>query len=262
MRPRSKCPANKERARRTEIALLTVKEIFELVSEDLVKVEQELSRQSASAYQPVSEITSYLLGGGGKRLRPALLLLAHGYAARSEGDSRSAIKLPAVLQLLHNPTLPHKPACLSRGCPRLGGVLGGRDEEHEPALADYGRYSGLAFQLVDDLLDFTASSEQLGKPVLSDLKEGKVTLPLIYAMENGHSEAREMVARVLEEKEFDSVQPETLVPLVRDSGALDPTRNLSLDYAVRAKACLNGSGFSEYARALQTLPDFILDRES
>lgn len=156
----------------------------------------------------------------------------------------------------------YKTACLFSGCARLGGVLGGLDEEHETALADYGRYSGLAFQLVDDLLDFTASSEQLGKPVLSDLKEGKVTLPLIYAMENGHREAREMVARVLEEKEFDSVQPETLVALVRDSGALDRTRNLALEYAVRAKACLNGSGFSEYARALQTLPDFILDRES
>ena len=105
-------------------------------------------------------------------------------------------------------------------------------KQHEEALAEYGRYAGLAFQLVDDLLDFTASSEQLGKPVLSDLKEGKVTLPLIYAMENGHREAREMVARVLEEKEFHSVQPETLVALVRDSGALDRTRNLAIDYAV------------------------------
>ena len=62
------------------IALLTVKEVFELVREDLVRVEQELSRQSAVAFPPVSEITSYLLGGGGKRLRPALLLLCHGYA--------------------------------------------------------------------------------------------------------------------------------------------------------------------------------------
>src|SRR5258708_34002339 len=78
-----------------------------MVSEDLVKVEQERSRQSASAYQPVSEITSYLLGGGGKRLRPALLLLAHGYAAGSEGDARSAIKLAAVVELLHSATLIH-----------------------------------------------------------------------------------------------------------------------------------------------------------
>jgi len=68
------------------------------------------------------------------------------------------------------------------------------------------------------------------------LKEGKVTLPLIYAMENGHRDARELVARVLEEKEFDSVRPETIVALVQESGALDRARNLALEYARRAKA--------------------------
>ena len=115
---------------------------------------------------------------------------------------------------------------------------------------------------MDDLLDFTASAEQLGKPVLSDLKEGKVTLPLIYAMENGHRDARELVARVLEEKEFDSVRPETIVALVQESGALDRARNLAHEYARRAKACLNGHADSEYARALLTLPDFILAREN
>jgi octaprenyl-diphosphate synthase len=319
-----------------------------LVRVDLVKVEQELSRQSAAAFQPVSEITSYLLGGGGKRLRPALLLLCHGYASGRHSETRGAIRLAAVVELLHSATLIHddvidsadtrrgrpsansrwgnhrsvlagdwlymqsfqialeernfhvldilidltqkmvegellqlakigrmdvteddalklatyKTACLFSGCARLGGVLGGLGNIHEEALAEYGRNAGLAFQLVDDLLDFTASSEQLGKPVLSDLKEGKVTLPLIYAMENGHSEARELVARVLEEKEFNSVQPEKLVALVRDSGALDRARSLALVYAGRAKACLNGHGDSEYARALLTLPDFILEREN
>jgi octaprenyl-diphosphate synthase len=330
------------------IALLTAREIFELVREDLVKVEQELSRQSAAAFQPVSEITSYLLGGGGKRVRPALLLLCHGYAAGRHADTGSAVKLAAVVELLHSATLihddvidsadtrrgrpsansrwgnhcsvlagdwlymqsfqialqernfhvldvlidltqkmvegeliqlskigridmteddalrlaTHKTACLFSGCARLGAVLGGFDDASEEAVADYGRYSGLAFQLVDDLLDFTASSEQLGKPVLSDLKEGKVTLPLIYAMENGHREARELVARVLEEKEFHSVQPEKLVALVHDSGAIDRTRALAHEYAARAKACINSVGDSEYARALHTLPDFILDREN
>jgi octaprenyl-diphosphate synthase len=348
VRPRLQLPAESGfKFRRTVIALLTVKEIFELVREDLVRVEQELSRQSAAAYQPVSEITSYLLGGGGKRLRPALLLLCHGYASRKQVSRRSVIKLAAVVELLHSATLihddvidsadtrrgrpsantrwgnhrsvlagdwlymqsfqialqernfhvldilidltqkmvegeliqlakigrmditeedalllaTHKTACLFSGCARLGAVLGGFDEKHEDALAEYGRYAGLAFQLVDDLLDFTASSEQLGKPVLSDLKEGKVTLPLIYAMDNGHSEARGMVARVLEEKEFHSVQPETLVALVRDSGALERTRNLAFDYVRRAKECINGGGNAEYARALLTLPDFILERE-
>jgi octaprenyl-diphosphate synthase len=317
------------------------------VREDLVEVERELSLQSASAFQPVSEITSYLLGGGGKRLRPALLLLCHGYAAGRPESRRSAVKLAAVVELLHSATLihddvidsadtrrgrpsansrwgnhrsvlagdwlymqsfqialeernfhvldilidltqkmvegeliqlskigrmdvtegdalklaAHKTACLFSGCARLGAVIGGFDEQHEEALAEYGRYAGLAFQLVDDLLDFTASSEQLGKPVLSDLKEGKVTLPLIYAMENGHREERELVARVLEEKEFHSVQPEKLVALVRDSGALERTRSLAFDYARRAKDCINGIGDAEYARALLALPDFILERE-
>ncbi len=276
-----------------------------------------------------------------------MLLLCHGYAAGRGENRRSAIKLAAVVELLHSATLIHddvidsadtrrgrpsansrwgnhrsvltgdwlymqsfqialeernfhvldilidltqkmvegeliqlaklgkmdvteedalqlatyKTACLFSGCARLGAVLGGMDEKHENAMADYGRYAGLAFQLVDDLLDFTASSEKLGKPVLSDLKEGKVTLPLIYAMENGHHQAREMVARVLDEKEFHSVQPEKLVALVRDSGALDRARNLALDYAGRAKGCINGIGDSEYGRALLTLPDFILERE-
>jgi octaprenyl-diphosphate synthase len=156
----------------------------------------------------------------------------------------------------------YKTACLFSGCARLGAVLGGFEGADEEALADYGRYAGLAFQLVDDLLDFTASTEQLGKPVLSDLKEGKVTLPLIYAMDNGHRDARGLVARVLEEKGFNSVRAETIVSLVQDSGALDRARNLAHEYAGRAKACLEGRGDSEYARALLTLPDFILEREN
>lgn len=322
-----------------------MKEVFDLVRDDLALVEDELARQTDTAFPAVSEVAAYLLGGGGKRLRPALLLLSANYAGRKDG---SAIRLAAVVELLHSATLIHddvidsagtrrgrlsanarwgnhrsvltgdwlymqsfqmaleernfhildilidltqkmvegeliqlekigridvtqedalrlatyKTACLFSGCARLGAVLGRLATEEEEALAEYGRNAGLAFQLVDDLLDFTASAQQLGKPVLSDLKEGKVTLPLIYAMENGHREARELVARVLAEKEFDSVRPETIVSLVHDSGALDRARCLAQDYAQRAKACLNGHRDSEYARALATLPDFILEREN
>jgi len=315
------------------------------VRDDLALVEQELSQQSSSAFEPVAEITNYLLGGGGKRLRPALLLLSAGYANyRGPG----AIRLAAVVELIHSATLihddvidgadtrrgrpsansrwgnhrsvlagdwlymqsfqmalrernfrildilieltqnmvegeliqltklgrmdlteddalelaTHKTACLFSGCARLGAVLGRCDGAAEQPLADYGRYAGLAFQLVDDLLDFTASPEQLGKPVLCDLKEGKVTLPLIYALEDGNSKGRELVAAVLEEKEFHSVRPEQITALVHNSGALDRTRNLAHEYAYRAKACLNGNAASEYGRALLTVPDFILDRES
>jgi octaprenyl-diphosphate synthase len=116
--------------------------------------------------------------------------------------------------------------------------------------------------LVDDVLDFTASPEKLGKPVLSDLKEGKVTLPLIYALESDGAAGKRLVRTVLEEKGFDSVRPEQITALVHESGALDRTRAAALDFAARAKACLNGRGTSDYGRALGAVPDFILDRDN
>ena len=322
-----------------------MKEIFDLVREDLIKVEQELTLHSGSAIEPVAEISSYLLAGGGKRLRPALLLLSAGYAGYRGG---SAIRLGAVVELIHSATLIHddvidgantrrgqpssnsrwgnhrsvltgdwlymqsfqmalternfkildvlieltqnmvegelvqltklgrmdlteqdavelaarKTACLFAGCARLGAVLGNLDEAGEQAMADYGHFAGLAFQLVDDLLDFTASPEQLGKPVLSDLKEGKVTLPLIYALESAGAEWQRLVRTVLEEKGFVSVRPEQIAALVQESEALDRTRRAAHDFARRAKACLNGKSKSDFGRALLTVPDFILDRDN
>jgi octaprenyl-diphosphate synthase len=155
-----------------------------------------------------------------------------------------------------------KTACLFSGCARLGAVLGTLDDAGEQAMADYGHFAGLAFQLVDDVLDFTASPEQLGKPVLSDLKEGKVTLPLIYALESAGAQGQRLVHTVLEEKGFDSVRAEEITALVRESGALDRTRAAAHDFARRAKACLNGNATSDFGRALLTVPDFILERDN
>ncbi|HTX13783.1 MAG TPA: polyprenyl synthetase family protein [Candidatus Baltobacteraceae bacterium] len=336
-----------------------IKGIFDLVREDLALVEQEIAAQSGGAIQPVAEISSYLREGGGKRLRPALLLLSAG-AAGYHGES--AIHLGAVVEMIHSATLVHddvidgaetrrgrpstnarwgnhmsvlagdwlymqsfemavrernfavldilidltqnmvegellqlaclgridlteaeaidlsyrKTACLFSGCARLGAVLGKQPKHIEEALADYGRNAGLAFQLVDDLLDFTASLEKLGKPVLSDLKEGKVTLPLIFALQNGalqsasggngngHStpEGRKLVARVLEERGFLSVHPDQIAKLVRETGALDRAGNLAREYVNRAKACLDELPDTEYRRALRAVPDFILEREN
>jgi octaprenyl-diphosphate synthase len=329
--------------------------MFELVRDDLALVEQEIAAQTSVAIQPIAEIGSYLREGGGKRLRPALLLLAAG-ACGYRGES--AIPLGAVVEMIHSATLIHddvidgantrrgrpsanarwgnhmsvlagdwlymqsfkvalrernfalldilidltqnmvegellqltslgrmdlseadasdlayrKTACLFSGCAELGAVLARQDERTRRAMAEYGRQAGLAFQLVDDLLDFTASPEKLGKPVLSDLKEGKVTLPLIFALQNGTSgngaghdangAGRELVATVLREKGFESVRPEEITSLVRDSGALERSRQLAVEYATRAKECLEICKDSEYRRALLAVPDFILDRES
>jgi octaprenyl-diphosphate synthase len=169
-----------------------------------------------------------------------------------------------------------KTACLFSGCSRLGAVLGRQPKNIEDALVEYGRNAGLAFQLVDDLLDFTASPEQLGKPVLSDLKEGKVTLPLIFALEaqaapasndgDGHhgngASGRTLVAKVLEERGFQSVRPEQITKLVRETGALDRAAKLAREYVSRAKAALNELPESEYRRALMAVPDFILERQN
>ncbi|MGD1209749.1 MAG: polyprenyl synthetase family protein [Candidatus Acidiferrales bacterium] len=338
-----------------------IKGIFDLVRDDLALVEQEIAAQSHGAIEPVREISSYLREGGGKRLRPALLLLSAG-ASGYRGES--AIRLGAVVEMIHSATLVHddvidgaetrrgrpstnarwgnhmsvlagdwlymqsfemalrernfavldilidltqnmvegellqltrlgridlteaeatdlayrKTACLFSGCARLGAVLGRQPKLVEEAMAEYGRNAGLAFQLVDDLLDFTASIEKLGKPVLSDLKEGKVTLPLIFALENGAlengalenghgnggtpSEGRKLIARVLEERGFLSVRPEQIAKLVRETGALDRAANLARNYVNRAKACLEELPDSEYRRALLAVPDFILEREN
>ena len=339
-------------------AVQTVKEIFELVRDDLALVEREIAGQNAAAIEPVCEISSYLREGGGKRLRPALLLLAAG-ASGYRGPS--AIRLGAVVELIHNATLIHddvidgantrrgrpsanarwgnhmsvlagdwlymqsfemalrernfaildilidltqsmvegellqltrlgqidlteveatelayrKTACLFSGCSRLGAILGRQPKSVEDALGEYGRNAGLAFQLVDDLLDFTASPEQLGKPVLSDLKEGKVTLPLIFALSaeavrtgegNGRdgngAGGRRLVAKVLEERGFVSVRPEQITRLVRESGSLERAANLAHEYVARAKDALAELPESDYRRALLAVPDFILAREN
>ena len=148
----------------------------------------------------------------------------------------------------------------------------------EEALAEYGRNAGLAFQLVDDLLDFTASPEQLGKPVLSDLKEGKVTLPLIFALE---AESRSRTAT----EPRTATAHRTAWPATGREGAgrarissacgrsrlrsscRKPARstraaNLARDYVSRAKACLEELPDTEYRRALLAVPDFILEREN
>jgi octaprenyl-diphosphate synthase len=342
-------------------AVQMVKEIFDLVRDDLALVEREIAAQNGAAIEPVSEIASYLQEGGGKRLRPALLLLA---AAASGYRGTSAIRLGAVVEMIHSATLVHddvidgaqtrrgrpstnarwgnhmsvlagdwlymqsfemalrernfsildilidltqnmvegellqltllgqidlgeaeatelayrKTACLFSGCARLGAVLGRQPKHVEEALAEYGRNAGLAFQLVDDLLDFTASPEKLGKPVLSDLKEGKVTLPLIFALDNGSAqsaasdgnghangnrgETRKLIAKVLEERDFVSVRPEQIARLVEESGARTRAAALARDYVSRAKSCLEVLPDSEYRRALLAVPDFILEREN
>jgi octaprenyl-diphosphate synthase len=119
---------------------------------------------------------------------------------------------------------------------------------------------GIAFQLVDDMLDLTADEQTLGKPVASDLREGRLTLPWIDLLENGTDEDRRGVLAVLEDGTFDRCQFETLQQSLLRHGCLDRTRRLAEEHAERA--CQIAGTFPEgpFQSALLDLPSLVLTR--
>lgn len=324
---------------------MTVQEIFDLVRSDLAEVEMEFGRQMASPIETISSIGTYLQQSGGKRLRPALLLLC----ARMCGSngSQASIRLGAVVEFVHTATLVHddiiddadlrrgrasanskwgnhtcvlagdwlymqsymmalseknfrvleiltevtqkmvegeliqlhwlgrsdidetsyfdiasrKTAFLFSACGKLGAVLGGRTAQEEVKVGEYGRNLGLAFQLIDDLLDFTSDEKTLGKPVLSDLKEGKVTLPLLYALRQCSPLEAAKVRRVLEERGFDSIHPQEILDLVKKHGTLGRTREMAESFAATAREQLTDFPDSPYKQALLGIAQFVIDRE-
>jgi octaprenyl-diphosphate synthase len=155
-----------------------------------------------------------------------------------------------------------KTACLFSASARLGAILGRRSEEVEMLLGSYAVNLGLAFQLVDDLLDFTSSEEKLGKPIGSDLREGKVTLPLIYLLQRCRPEEAEKVSRVLSEGGFHSVQFFEILELIERYGALQAAREKARRLAEEAKSSLESFPDSPFKEALRSLPEFIVERES
>jgi octaprenyl-diphosphate synthase len=140
-------------------------------------------------------------------------------------------------------------------------MLGEVGREKEEALARYGQSLGLCFQMIDDLLDFTADEKVLGKPVVSDLREGKLTLPVIYMLRKAGPEGRQLVARILDDRGFTRVGREELLDMARRTGALDEARVTAERYAEAARRELAGFERSQYREALEALPDFITSRD-
>jgi octaprenyl-diphosphate synthase len=131
----------------------------------------------------------------------------------------------------------------------------------ERALASYGLNLGICFQMVDDLLDFTADEKVLGKPVASDLREGKVTLPVIFLLQRAGSSGADRVSTVLADRGFGRVSPDEIVKLAREYGALDQARALAETYAEAARKDLAVFERGAFRDALEALPDFILARD-
>src|SRR5579862_213589 len=342
--------ANPQRHKKSEnldtlstLAIATAREVFDLLREDLVAIEQELGRDAASSVSTITEIAEYLREGGGKRIRPSLLLLAAhmlGYAGPS------AIRLGTVVEMVHTATLVHddiidgadirrgrpsantkwgnekcvlagdwlymqafrvaleeqnlrvlelligltqqmvegellqiqklgkavseaeyydlifrKTACLFSTSMRLGAVLACATEAQENNMATYGRAVGLAFQIVDDVLDLTATEEVLGKPVASDLREGKATLAVIHALENGSGAERAAIQTVLTDQNFESVTHAEILAILHRHSSVDYAMGMAFQHAEAARLALADLPDTEYKRALLWVPDFVVARE-
>jgi octaprenyl-diphosphate synthase len=161
----------------------------------------------------------------------------------------------------HLDTIRRKTADLFAACTRIGAILGEVGDERERALADYGLNLGLCFQMVDDLLDFTAEEKTLGKPVANDLREGKVTLPMIFLLQRAGAAGAGKVRAVLEDRGFGRVSRDEIVHLARDHGALEEARALAERYAEEARKDLLAFPASPFRDALEALPGFVLARD-
>ena len=319
-------------------------ERLDLVAPKLELVEEELRRYFQSKIGTIQAVGEHILGGGGKRLRPALLLLT---ANMLRYDGYRDVLYGTVVEFIHTATLVHddiideadvrrgrtsinyrwgndltvlvgdylyahsmnialaegnldilrllsnvtikmiegeilgieqngrvdltiddyfevvgrKTGVLFGACCRIPGYLVELPEPTAASLFNYGHNLGVTFQLIDDLLDFTSSTEILGKPALSDLKEGKVTLPLILALPRATPRERELVARVARHKSFDGIDPHEILDIVHRYDTLEQTREMARDYANRARTSLEPFADSPAKEALELALEFVIERD-
>ncbi|HEY7783463.1 MAG TPA: polyprenyl synthetase family protein [Pyrinomonadaceae bacterium] len=156
--------------------------------------------------------------------------------------------------------LQRKTAYLFSACCEVGAILGGATEKQQAALRDYGLNLGTAFQLIDDLLDFTTIDETLGKAAGVDLLGGKVTLPLISLMQSDPS-AKDMVETVLREGRYETVRREELMKAVSEVGGLEEARLRADQFAEAASEALSDLPDSDYLEALRSIPTYVLERD-
>ena len=322
---------------------INAKEVFDLLRDDLLALEREFGRDTVAGVQAITEIGEYLRNGGGKRIRPALLMLS---AKLLDYEGQGAVRLGAVVEILHTATLVHddiiddaktrrgrpaantqwgnskcvlagdwlymqafkiavqernfrildtlieltqqmvegellqieklgklitldehfdlifrKTACLFSVCMRLGAILGGATPDQEAALGKYGHDLGMAFQIVDDVLDLTASETVLGKPVASDLREGKVTMAVIHALERCTPAEKAKIETILRDRAFNGVTHAHILEILERYGSLEAAANRAAQYAESARQAIGAFPDSEIKRALLWAPDFVVARE-
>ena len=185
-------------------------------------------------------------------------------------DTTNEIAEGEVLQLLHvhNPdtdeaaylrVIERKTAVLFAAATRLGAVLSGTDADTERALTAYGLNLGYAFQIADDVLDYTADAEALGKNLGDDLAEGKATLPVIHAMQHGDQGTRTRIRHAIEQGDTDAM-PE-IVAAIRDCGSLAYSERRAREYAEAALIAIATLPNNAHVAALRTLAAYAVDRD-
>jgi octaprenyl-diphosphate synthase len=154
-----------------------------------------------------------------------------------------------------------KTACLFSVCAKLGALVAGADSQTEEKLGEYAWNLGMAFQLVDDVLDFTAREKTLGKPVGGDLREGKVTLPLVYALERASADERRSVERVLVDRHYENVPLRQVLGLIEKYNGIERVRERAQTFTDKARQVIGEFPESPYQRALHGITDLVTDRD-
>jgi octaprenyl-diphosphate synthase len=179
-----------------------------------------------------------------------------------EGELLQMEKLGNLITLdEHFDLIFRKTACLFSVCMRLGAILGGATAEQEAALGKYGHDLGMAFQIVDDVLDLTASEDVLGKPVASDLREGKATMAVIHAVERCTREERAKIETVLRHGAFNGVTHAQILEILERYGSLEAATARATHYAESAQRAICTFPDTEIKRALLWAPEFVVARE-
>ncbi|MFT3735982.1 MAG: octaprenyl diphosphate synthase [Rhodocyclaceae bacterium] len=320
----------------------SLEQLYAPISADLDAVNHVIRARLHSDVVLIRQVAEYIIGAGGKRLRPALVLLV----ARALGyEGRAHHELAAVVEFIHTATLLHddvvdesdlrrgrstanamfgnaasvlvgdflysrafqmmvgvndmrvmrvlsdatnviaegevlqllnvrnadatvesylrvihfKTAMLFEAAARLGAILGGQDEAGQERMATFGRHIGTAFQLIDDVLDYSGDEAATGKHLGDDLAEGKPTLPLIHAMQHGTPEQAAVVRRAIEETGRDWFTE--VMDAIRATDALAVTREYAKREAEAARAALSMLESSAFADALIKLCDFAVARD-
>ncbi len=318
--------------------------IFEPIQGQLDAVEEAYAEHIQSRVQLIPEIGRYIQSSGGKRVRPAVLLMAARLAGYA-GDQ--AVNYASVVEFIHTATLVHddiiddaelrrgkaavhsrwgnditvllgdylyiksmgmaltydsldlvrllcdvtlrmiegelyqltktgdvditeeehleiirrKTAYLFGGCGEIGGMLGEVTPEQRKALREYGFNLGVAFQLVDDLLDYTADKTALGKPIGGDLREGKVTLPAILLLQRDGGRSSELIRAAVNDGTISQDAWKELKALLHEHRAVEHAYDRAVEYATTAKGCLDVFPPSPERDSLGALPDYVLARD-